>query len=61
MPSKNDVTGDVLKTKPASQADRENFDKIFRRTIEHIPTKCCGEEAQFCHQCPAQHVENRSK
>ena len=29
MATKNDITGDTLKTKPASEKYRENWDRIF--------------------------------
>jgi hypothetical protein len=29
MSSKNDITGDLIKTKPSSQKYRENWEKIF--------------------------------
>ena len=33
MTTKNDVTGDLLKSKPASESYRNNYDAIFRKTI----------------------------
>ena len=34
MTSKNDITGDLIKSKQTSDAYRENYDKIFRKTID---------------------------
>lgn len=34
--SKNDITGDNIQTKVASDAYRNNFDAIFRKLIEPI-------------------------
>lgn len=31
---KNDITGDELKTKPASDAYRQNYDLIFRKPTD---------------------------
>jgi len=30
MPTKNDVTGDTIQTKPASDLYRENYDNVFK-------------------------------
>ena len=45
--SSNDITGDALRTRPASDAYRDNYDAIFRRpkggmcqTCEHLPDDC---------------------
>lgn len=35
--AKNDITGDFIKSKPASDMFGENFDKIFRKKKEPIP------------------------
>jgi glutaredoxin 3 len=34
--TKNDITGDLIKTKPSSQAYSDNWDNIFRRKMEAI-------------------------
>ena len=34
--TKNDITGDLIKTKPSSQAYTTNWDKIFRRKMQVI-------------------------
>jgi hypothetical protein len=31
MTAKNDITGDAIKTKSASSAFRENYDRIFKK------------------------------
>lgn len=31
MPTKNDITGDEIKTKTISDSYRENYDRIFRK------------------------------
>jgi len=36
MASKNDITGDEIKTKTSSDAYRENYDKIFRKREEQF-------------------------
>lgn len=33
--SKNDITGDTLATKPASDLYKENYDKIFGKTCQN--------------------------
>ena len=45
MTSKNDITGDSLKSKPASQEYLDNFDRIFRKEPSSIsPVVFHGEE-----------------
>lgn len=34
MTSKNDITGDWIKSKPNSEQFEENFDKIFRKHLK---------------------------
>jgi hypothetical protein len=34
MTTTNPITGDLIKTKPASENYRDNFDRIFRQTKE---------------------------
>lgn len=34
--AKNDVTGDKIQTKASSDSFRENFDRIFKKTVEEI-------------------------
>ena len=36
MTSKNDITGDWIKSKPHSKQFDENFDRIFRKTEDPI-------------------------
>jgi hypothetical protein len=43
--SKNNITGDDLKSRPNSKAFDENFDKIFRAN------KRAFEQAIFCYKC----------
>jgi hypothetical protein len=33
MSAVNDITGDAIKTKPASETYRNNFDAIFRKPV----------------------------
>jgi hypothetical protein len=35
--ARNDVTGDLLRSKPSNDMFEENFDKIFRKKKEPIP------------------------
>jgi hypothetical protein len=35
--AKNDITGDFIKSKPASDMFEENFDRIFRKKKEELP------------------------
>lgn len=49
--SKNDITGDNLKSRPNSKAFDENFDKIFKSN------KSAFEKAIFCDQCLVGRVE----
>ena len=37
MVSKNDVTGDYIKSKPQSNSYRDNWDKIFSKKEESVP------------------------
>lgn len=44
MTSKNDITGDKLATKPASEAYRENWDRIFgKRSVTLVTNLPNGE------------------
>ena len=36
MATKNDITGDTLKTKPASDKYRENWDRIFGKKTQEV-------------------------
>ena len=38
MASRNDITGDWIKSKPNSEQFEENFDKIFRKKQSRIDT-----------------------
>ena len=38
MASKNNITGDWIKSKPNSEQFEENFDKIFRKKQSRIDT-----------------------
>lgn len=38
MSNKNPITGDVIKTKPATGDYGQNYDRIFRKSKQ-----CCGE------------------
>lgn len=46
--SKNEHTGQKQQTKPVTDAFRDNFDSIFRKTKEEILLKGCSNEACFC-------------
>ena len=35
--ARNDVTGDLLRSKPSNDMFEENFDKIFRKKKEELP------------------------
>ena len=51
MVARNDITGDAIQTKSASQAFRDNYDAIFRKDKKmDEPTKCgCGRSLTgFC-------------
>lgn len=37
MTTKNDITGDALKTKPASEKYRDNWDRIFGQKKKDKP------------------------
>jgi len=42
MTSKNDITGDELKTKQPTNAYREGWDRIFRKLpYEELKVDCC--------------------
>jgi hypothetical protein len=41
--SKNDITGDSIRSKPLSKEAEENWDKIFRKDYEYELNKSTGE------------------
>jgi hypothetical protein len=47
MVARNDITGDAIQTKNASQAFRDNYDNIFRKnkvtpSVEEMKKGTCG-------------------
>ena len=47
MVARNDITGDAIQTKSASQAFRDNYDTIFRKnkvspSVEQMKQGTCG-------------------
>ena len=49
MTTKNDITGDKLATKPASEAYRDNWDRIFGKT--HCVCEACREGVLHASDC----------
>lgn len=46
--SKNDITGDNITTKPATEEYRENYDKIFKKTQGcGCKERCIEYEAEY--------------
>jgi hypothetical protein len=50
--ARNDVTGDLLRSKPSNDMFEENFDKIFRKKKEELAeyelNKSTGEVQKVC-------------
>lgn len=50
--ARNDITGDLLRSKPASDMFEKNFDAIFRKKKETLPeyelNKSTGEVQKVC-------------
>lgn len=53
MTTKNDITGDAIKTKGFSKAFEDNFDRIFRNKKPEPPAVCdvCGKELNKVSEC----------
>lgn len=51
MTTRNDITGDPIASKPATEQYRENFDRIFNRDAD---TSTCSNKADavgLCDKC----------
>jgi len=51
MTSKNDITGDAIATKPATNAYRDNFERIFNKTKVMPPAVEPGYSGGCTHDC----------
>lgn len=48
----NDITGDALRSKPTTDAYRDNWDAIFaRKKLDYMIDEADGEEPQTCKYC----------
>ena len=46
MAARNEITGDLIATKAASDAYRDNFDAIFRKKVKIVVEVLCTSEEQ---------------
>lgn len=53
MTARNDITKDLIMTKPNSKAYEDNFDRIFRKKAvqEEVLCKVCGKELNAVKEC----------
>ena len=53
MTARNDITKDLIMTKPNSKEFEENFDRIFRKQAkpEEALCKVCGKELNTVEEC----------
>jgi hypothetical protein len=51
LTAKNDITGDLIKSKTNSKEYEDNFDRVFRCKVEDSLCKICGKELSTVKEC----------